>query len=243
MLEVKQVTKKYKDLIAVNGVSLKLEPGQTVGLVGESGSGKSTLGRILAGLERPDSGEVLFEGKPITDKDQRKHFRKSVQMIFQNPMNALNPRWTVRSILAEPFIVNGEGEKQSDLERLLDEVRLPKSFLTRRPRELSGGERQRICIARALALKPKLVICDEAVSSLDVLVRAEILNLLLDLQQKHDIGYLFISHDLMVVRHMSEIVAVMRRGVILEHGSAIQVLTQPQETYTREILSASHLDL
>lgn len=250
-LEARDVTRHYsvrsrsgesKRLTALGGVSVALEPGRTVGLVGESGSGKSTLGRILAGLERPDGGTVQFDGQPVagSPKALREKFRRAVQVVFQNPMNALNPRWTVRAILEEPFRVNGEPAART--ERLLDEVRLPKQFLTRRPGELSGGERQRVCIARALALKPRIVICDEAVSSLDVLVRADILNLLLELQKSHGIGYLFISHDLAVVRHMSDELLVMKNGQIVERGPAAQILAAPQTAYARTLIDAGKLE-
>lgn len=257
MLEAKSLMKKYhvrsesgagRTLVAVNEVSVALQPGRTVGLVGESGSGKSTLGRMLAGLERPDEGTIWFEGQSLAGmpRESRDRFRRAVQVIFQNPMNALNPRWTVRAILEEPFAIHSRalaGNISSEIGRLLDDVRLPQNFLTRRPSELSGGERQRVCIARALALKPKLVICDEAVSSLDVLVRAEIMNLLLDLQKEHGIGYLFISHDLAVVRHMSDDVLVMKDGQIVESGPAAQVLAAPQTAYARLLVDAGHLAL
>lgn len=254
MLEARAAVKKYPAhagpgrgvLTAVNEVSLSLRPGRTLGLVGESGSGKSTLGRLLAGLERPDGGEILFEGADLSrmTREARAGFRRSVQMIFQNPMNALNPRWTVRAILEEPFRVHSAepaGSLDAAARRILDEVRLPAAFLTRRPHELSGGERQRVCIARALALKPRLVICDESVSSLDVLVRAEILNLLLDLQKTHGIGYLFISHDLAVVRHMSDDLIVMQAGRAVEAGPALQVLAAPQSPYARTLIDAGNL--
>ncbi len=252
MLAAQNVTKHYsirseaggsKRLTALGGVSVSLIPGRTIGLVGESGSGKSTLGRILAGLEKPDGGAVTFEGAPIigSSPSGRRKFRRAVQVVFQNPMNALNPRWTVRSILEEPFRVNGESA--SNIGRLLEEVHLPLHFLTRRPGELSGGERQRVCIARALALKPRIVICDEAVSSLDVLVRAEILNLLLELQRSHGIGYLFISHDISVVRHMSDDLVVMKDGQVVEFGPAADILASPRSAYTRTLLDAAYLKL
>ena len=255
MLEAKAVTKQYRSragvggepLVVVRDVSVLLRPEETTGLVGESGSGKSTLGRLLAGLERPDGGEVWFEGCPLTgaDGEIRKRFRRSVQVIFQNPMNALNPRWTVRAILEEPFRIHAAGVGGSlaaETGRILDEVRLPQAFLSRRPHELSGGERQRVCIARALALKPRIVICDESVSSLDVLVRAQILNLLLELQRTHRIGYLFISHDLAVVRHMSDRLLVMKDGRVVESGPAADVLAAPQTEYARSLIDAGKLE-
>jgi len=254
MLEAKRLTKAYrvadskrmwgyKKLLAVQDVSFRVMPGKTLGLVGESGCGKSTLSRLLTLLESPDEGDVYFEGESmnLAKSKKRQHFRSQVQMVFQNPMNSLNPRMKITSSLSEPLEIHHKPHTSRNLTDLLEQVGMQAQHLNRYPHELSGGERQRVCIARAIALKPQLVICDEAVSSLDVLVRAQILNLLLDLQKRHGLAYLFISHDLRVVRHMSDELLVMQHGRIVESGPAESVFQKPSNAYTQQLLNASSL--
>ena len=256
LLEAKQITKTYqvkdphkrfghKKLTAVGGVSFQLSPGKTLGLVGESGCGKSTVARLLTLLEKPDAGQIMYDGKDISrmNRHQRKEFHQSVQIIFQNPMNSLNPRMKIHEILSEPFRIHQKAAQsyQFEVDQLLEQVGLKVRMAGRYPHELSGGERQRVCIARAIALKPKLVICDEAVSSLDVLVQSQILNLLLELQNKFSLGFLFISHDLRIVRHMSDDLLVMSAGQIVESGPASTVFKNPSHRYTRKLLDAMEL--
>jgi ABC-type glutathione transport system ATPase component len=258
MLEAKNLSKSYfvkdgqkgfktKELKAVRDASLVLRPGKTVGLVGESGCGKSTLSRMLLLLEKPSAGEIWFESKPVLtrNKEQLQQYRRSVQIVFQDPMNAMNPRMSVEEIIREPFRVHPDAEPENlkaRISELLNDVGLNETLRLRYPHELSGGERQRVCIARAIALKPRYLICDEAVSSLDVLVQAQILNLFLKLQKEHHFAYLFISHDLRVVRHMSDEVYVMNQGQIIEQGPADQIYKHPQDSYTRNLLSSIHLN-
>ena len=219
LLEVKNIKKyfKNKQVKAVDDVSFDLEKGRTLGLVGESGSGKSTLSKLVLRLIEPDEGRLYFEGNDImrSKGPQLGHFRKKVQVIFQEPLLSLDPRMTVRGVLSEPFLIHSEFKSaltNDRLEKLLSSVELPAFLLSRRPHELSGGECQRVAIARAISLEPKLIVCDEAVSSLDALVQAQILNLLLRLQKEMGVAYLFISHDLRAVRHMSDEVMVMKDG-------------------------------
>lgn len=227
---------------AVDGVSITLEPGETLGIVGESGSGKSTLGRIAAGIEAPTSGHVTLDGKPyarIGSAAWRRE-RRGVQMIFQNPSKALDPRMAIGGQIEEAMQAHGmfdaAGRKQR-MGEMLALVGLP-GMGARFSHQLSGGQQQRAVIARALVLDPKVVICDEAVSALDVSVQAQIINLLNDLKARFGIGYLFISHDLGVVRHISDRIAVMRKGVIVEAGPAAEIFANPQHEYTRSLLAA-----
>lgn len=228
---------------AVDGVSLTIQPGETLGLVGESGCGKSTLGRCISRLYSPTAGRVLFEGEDITHLRGKAlmPFRRHIQMIFQDPMESLNARHTVGEILEEPFIIHKTGDKASRAKRvrqLLDTVGLPARSATRYPFEFSGGQRQRIGIARAIALNPRLIVCDEPVSALDVSIQSQILNLLNDLQQEFKLAYLFIAHDLAVVKHISDRVAIMYLGRIVETASADAIYRQAGHPYTRSLISA-----
>lgn len=230
---------------AVDGVSFHVERGETLSLVGESGCGKSTVGRSILRLFDLTEGEVRLDGERIDNLSPRqlRPLRRQLQVVFQDPFASLNPRLTVREALAEP-ISNFEsgvtsGAMQSRVDKLLDLVRLPRDAGRRYPHEFSGGQRQRICIARALASKPKLVICDEAVSALDVSVKAQIVNLLQDLQDELGLALLFISHDLGIVEHMTHRVAVMYLGRIVEQGTAQRIFAAPKHPYTQALLSAA----
>jgi oligopeptide transport system ATP-binding protein len=228
---------------AVDGVSLEIAPGETLGLVGESGCGKSTLGKVLVRLLKPTAGTVVFENADITHASQRslRPLRRNFQMIFQDPAESLDPRMSVRAIIEEPFVIHGIGNRTERIQLvndLLDRVGLPASSAERYSFEFSGGQRQRIGIARALALKPKLIVCDEPVSALDVSVQSQILNLLVELQRDFGLSYLFIAHDLSVVKHVSDRVAVMYLGKIVELASASQIYQNPRHAYTKALLSA-----
>ncbi|MDX1269738.1 MAG: ATP-binding cassette domain-containing protein, partial [Oceanisphaera sp.] len=228
---------------AVDGVSFDIYPGETLGLVGESGCGKSSIGKALLNLYRPTAGQVIFDGQNIADlseRDMRPH-RRQLQMIFQDPFESLNARHPVGTILEEPFIIHRIGdaaERRRRVLKLLEQVGLDARAIDKYPHEFSGGQRQRIGIARAIALRPQLLICDEAVSALDVSVQAQILNLLLEIQQEMNLSLLFISHDLSVVRHMSDRIAVMYLGVLVETGPADQIYEQPRHPYTRALIDA-----
>ena len=232
-----------KHVKSVDGVSFSVKPGETLGLVGESGCGKSTLGKVIAGLYRPTSGEVRLDDLRVSDLSDRRRlpFRRDIQMIFQDPSESLNQRLTVGQILEEPFAIHRLGDRAERRRRareLLDRVGLPYSAMDRFPFEFSGGQRQRIGIARAIALKPRLIICDEPVSALDVSIQGQVLNLLLDLQKDMGLAYLFIAHDLSVVRHMSDRVAIMYLGKIVEMADADAVYRRPLHAYTRALISA-----
>ncbi len=228
---------------AVDGVSLDIYPGETLGIVGETGCGKTTLGRLILGLEKPTSGEILFEGNNTGNFNTRqwKTFRNNVQIVFQDPYSSLNPRMKVWELVGEPLIIHGRAKGQQlrkCVDELLETVGLSRVHGERYPHEFSGGQRQRIGIARALALNPKVIICDEPVSALDVSIQAQVLNLLSDLQKEFNLTYVFISHDLSVVKHIANRVAVMYLGKIAELAPTEQIFTNPQHPYTEALLSA-----
>lgn len=224
-------------------VSLDVRPGETVGLVGESGSGKTTIGRAVLGLAPITGGKVIFDGKDISHLKPaaRRAVSKDIQVVFQDPYTSLNPAMTIADILSEPLVVQGmSGAKaRARVAGLLDRVQLPADAATRLPREFSGGQRQRVAIARALAMEPKLIVCDEPVSALDLSTQARVLDLFLEIQEQTGVAYLFISHDLAVVRHLSHRVAVLYHGDVVEFGEAQQVTEDPSHPYTRKLLMAS----
>ena len=228
---------------AVDGVSFDLGTGQTLGLVGESGSGKSTVGRAILRLIPVMSGTIVFDGRDTlaASRPQMRSLRRQMQIVFQDPAGSLNPRMRAGEIVGEPLLVHGMAKGESlarEVEALLDRCGLPADAVRRYPHEFSGGQRQRIGIARALALKPKLIICDEPTSALDVSIQAAILNLLKDLQRDFGLSYLFISHDMAVIDHMCDALAVMKDGRIVEQGPREQVIGSPRHEYTQRLLSA-----
>lgn len=236
--------RKVGHVYAVNDVSFQLEAGETFGVVGESGCGKSTLGRTIVRLYDPTSGSVNFNGVDIASlrKKGLKDFRRQIQMIFQDPYASLNPRMTIASILEEPFSLHGLGnsaERKQKVKDLVTLVGLRVTDINKFPHEFSGGQRQRIGIARALALNPSLIVCDEAVSALDVSIQSQILNLLIDLQRKLKLTYIFISHDLNVVRYISDRVAVMYLGRVMELAKSDEIYRQPAHPYTKALMAAA----
>ncbi len=247
-LEAKGVTKLFsirrqglrKEIRAVNDVSFSVQRGEMVGLVGESGSGKTTLARMLIGIERPSSGEILFNGEPIRTRAQWKALRRSVQYVFQDPFTSLCPTMRIGDALREPLTVHGlcrREERDARVCEMLENVGLNANISRRLPSQLSGGQRQRVSLARSLMLGPRILICDEIVSGLDVSVQAQVLQLLIDLQQKFQLGLVFISHDLRVVNYLCSSVVVMYRGNIVEQGATEKVFGTPQHDYTRSLLS------
>ncbi|WP_350353058.1 ABC transporter ATP-binding protein [Microbacterium sp. A8/3-1] len=249
IVEIENLTKVYpvrgrgEDFVAVDDVSLAIPRGETVAIVGESGSGKTTTARMLLKVVEPTSGLIRFEGKDISSlsRAETKNFRQQVQPIFQDPYSSLNPMFTIERLIAEPldFYKRGSGsDRRKRVRQLLDDVALPQSMLRRYPSELSGGQRQRVAIARALALSPDLIVCDEPVSALDVLVQDQILKLLGDLQREYGLSYLFISHDLAVVRLISDYVCVMKDGKLVEAASSEEIFTNPRDPYTRRLLAS-----
>jgi peptide/nickel transport system ATP-binding protein len=242
------LVKRYRgpdgvDRAAVDDVSLEIRPGETLGIVGESGSGKTTTARIVLALLDPDAGNVTLRGKPWTalhERDRRQR-RRRISVVYQDPLSSFDPRWTVRRIVDDALAVEeyqGKERRRERVVELLGHVGIGPELLDRRPLQLSGGQRQRVAIARALAPEPELIVCDEPVSALDVSIQAQVLDLLSDLQAELGIAYLFISHDLGVIYHVSDRVLVMKDGRVVESGSAEQIFTSPREEYTQRLLAA-----
>jgi peptide/nickel transport system ATP-binding protein len=252
VIEVEDLTKVFKirgswgrstDFTAVDKVSFSIARGTTTAVVGESGSGKSTVAKLVLGLDGATSGSIRFDGVDITTLGRKEmfDFRRRVQPIFQDPYGSLDPMYNIYRTIEEPLRVHGIGNakgREKKVRGLLDQVALPSAMMQRFPNELSGGQRQRVAIARALALDPEVVICDEAVSALDVLVQAQILNLLADLQSDLGLSYLFITHDLAVVRQIADHVAVMEKGKLVEQGTTDEVFDNPRTAYTQALLAA-----
>lgn len=253
ILRVKNLTKHYtinrglfkKPHIvkAVDGVNFSVKKGEILSIVGESGCGKSTTAKLLTGIEKPTSGEIHFEGKRFLHftKDNWREYRKKVQIIFQDPYSSLNPRWNVGKIIAEPLLLNSDlnrAQIEKKVYEIMEKVGLEKEWYERYPHQFSGGQRQRIGIARALILNPEIIVCDEPVSALDVSIQAQVLNLLLDLQEEFNLTYIFISHDLSVVEHISDRVVVMHFGNIVENEDVDTLFASPQHAYTKKLLSA-----
>ncbi len=247
MLEVKGLKKyfdvKGKDLRAVDDISFTINEGETMGLVGESGCGKSTVGNVLVRLLQPTAGQILFEGKDITQAKgkEKKELCRDIQIIFQDPYSSLNPKKTMRKILAEPYkvqkVTRGKAINER-IEQICNDTNIQLDLLNKYPHELDGGKRQTVGIARALSLDPKLIVCDEPVSSLDVSIQAQIINMMMDLQKKKKLTYLFISHDLSVVKHISTRIKVMYLGRIVEEALSDDLFSNPQHPYTKALLSA-----
>jgi peptide/nickel transport system ATP-binding protein len=250
ILSAKGITREYhrrrglfgplQKVLAVDGVDLSVKRGETFALVGESGSGKTTLAKILLGLDTPTSGEVFLDGKPLAESGRRERARL-IQPIFQDPYSSLNPRRTVAEIIERPLVIHGMGtrdERRKSVRDTMDLVGLPQRMLHNYPNQMSGGQRQRVAIARALVTRPEIIVCDEPTSALDVSVQAQILNLLVDLQQELRLTYFLITHDLAVVHQTASRIAVMRNGRIVETGPARAVLGAPKEEYTRLLLSS-----
>ncbi|MGH1561941.1 ABC transporter ATP-binding protein [Mumia sp. DW29H23] len=256
VLEVRDLAKYYPvrrgivlkrqigEVKAVDGVSLSLRKGKTLGLVGESGSGKSTLAKLLVGVEKPTRGQIFVEGRDVSDlgRADRRALRRNIQMVFQDPYTSLNPRMSVGEIVGESFAIHADavpaGGKDKAVRELLDRVGLNPDHVNRYPHQFSGGQRQRIGIARALAVRPRILLCDEPVSALDVSIQGQVINLLEELQDDLGLSYLFIAHDLSVVRHIADEVAVMYLGRVVENGADTEVYDRPGHPYTRALMSA-----
>ncbi|MDL2281306.1 ABC transporter ATP-binding protein [Selenomonadales bacterium OttesenSCG-928-I06] len=249
LLEVKNLSKKFllkksffgkpiKTLQAVDKVSFKIKKGQTLGLVGETGSGKSTLGRCIAGLYRPTSGDILFKDVDIVARAEDKELTKKIQMIFQDPYSSLNPKMTAKETIEEALKINNLPKQEDDIISILEKVGLTREYLDRFPHELSGGQCQRLGIARTLAIDPEFIICDEPISALDISNQIKIVNLLEELQNSFDLTYLFIAHDLAMVRQISAEIAVMYLGSIVEKAPADELYINAQHPYTKELISA-----
>ena len=253
VFEIKNLKKHYeinmglfskpKIIAALDGVSFDVKKGEILSIVGESGCGKSTTAKIMLKIEEPTSGEVLFEGKDITKLEGKelREYRQKVQIIFQDPYSSLNPRWKVGQIIGEPLKLNTNMSDKDIKERvlyLMDKVGMMKEWYERYPHQFSGGQRQRIGIARALALNPEVIVCDEPVSALDVSIQAQVLNLLLDLQEEFNLTYVFISHDLSVVEHISDRIVVMYFGEIAENGDVDTIFDHPKHDYTKKLINA-----
>jgi ABC-type microcin C transport system duplicated ATPase subunit YejF len=245
LLEAIGLTKAYGSARVVDNVSFAIARGETLGLVGESGSGKSTIARMVLGLIEPTAGSVIFDGQPLTDvaQSQLRAVRRRMQPVFQDPYAALNPRMRVEAIVTEPLVIHeravSKSERRQRCEELLRQVGMDASAMARYPHEFSGGQRQRINIARALALRPELLVLDEPVSALDVSVGAQVVNLLRDLQREFGLTYLFISHSMPLVRYLSTNIAVLRGGKLVEFGSRDAVCDAPREEYTRRLVEAT----
>ncbi len=238
---LQRVTDHFK---AVDGVSFNIKPGETLGLVGESGCGKTTVGRTLLRLVPATGGRVIFDGHDVfrASGTELQRLRRDMQIVFQDPAGSLNPRMRILSIVGEPLVIHGmiknKDELRDRVESLLERCGMPRAAADRYPHEFSGGQRQRIGIARALALEPKFIVCDEPTSALDVSIQAQVINLLMDLQDEFQLSYLFISHDMAVIQHVCKRIAVMYKGQIVEDGSREQIITDPQHKYTQSLLSA-----
>lgn len=234
---------RAKPVRVLKDVNINVGPGETVGLVGESGSGKSTIGRAVLGLAPVTDGSIHFDGRDISKLGTaaRRAISKDIQVVFQDPYTSLNPAMTIADILSEPLVVQGMTgvAARARVAGLLDRVQLPADAAARLPREFSGGQRQRVAIARALAMEPRLIVCDEPVSALDLSTQAKVLDLFLEIQEQTGVAYLFISHDLAVVRHLSHRVCVLYRGEVVEFGEAGQVTEEPRHPYTQKLLMAS----
>jgi peptide/nickel transport system ATP-binding protein len=246
ILRAEALSRSFGTFPALRGIDLEVSLGQRMGIVGESGAGKTTLIKLLAGLDKPDSGEIRFDGKVISGRREKElgFLRSSLQIVFQDPRSSLNPRMRVGNIITEPLRSKRIRRELKDIDQrqrlgeLLKMVDLPADSAERYPHEFSGGQRQRIAIARALAPKPQVLIADEPVSSLDVSVRAQVINLLADLVEREGLTLIFVSHDLMVVRHLCDSVIVMRAGEIVERGQSAEVFENPQTDYTRALWAA-----
>jgi oligopeptide/dipeptide ABC transporter ATP-binding protein len=242
-IKSKKLFEKPSKLKAVNDVSFKVYKGETLGIIGESGCGKSTLGKAIIQLSRATEGKIIYQGKDITNLNKRelRGIRKDIQMVFQDPYSSLDPRKTILDLIKEPMIVHNIGspsERNDRVKELLIEVGLDAMHSTRYPHEFSGGQRQRINVARALALNPKIVVCDEPVSALDVSVQARVLNMMKRVQEKYDLTYIFISHDLGVVKYISDRIAIMYLGKIMEMGNSNEIYENPKHPYTEALFSA-----